>query len=256
MINLSAAQYLIALSGSFLAGAINTLAGNGSIITLSILTDVMGIPANMANATNRVGIFLQSAGSVTGFSRHKQYTLQKSTSILLLTLAGSVLGVIMALWVSNEQFLFVFRYLMVVMLVIILVKPERWLHENEKSALPRTLSYPVFLILGFYGGFIQMGMGIFFLAVLVLLSGYSLMEANIVKTWVILIYTGLVLLLFALYGMVNWKIGLIMAIGQVAGGYITARYAPLVPNINTWAYYLLVVIVVIAVLLQFKIIEI
>jgi uncharacterized membrane protein YfcA len=256
MIELSVTQYLIALTGSFLAGAINTLAGNGSVITLSILTDVMGMPANLANATNRVGIFLQSAGSVTGFAQHKQYQLQKSASVILLTLSGAVLGVLTAIWVSNEQFLFVFRYLMLFMLVVILVKPERWLHENEQTTLPMAVRIPVFLLLGFYGGFIQMGMGIFFLAVLVLLSGYSLMEANVVKTWVILIYTALVLALFALNGMVNWKAGLVMAAGQVAGGFLTARYAPAIPEINTWAYYLLVIIVLVAVLIQFKLISI
>ena len=55
--------YLLALVGSFVAGAINTLAGNGSAITLTILTEVLGLPGTVANGTNRVGIATQSLAS-------------------------------------------------------------------------------------------------------------------------------------------------------------------------------------------------
>ena len=54
-------HYLIAILGSALAGSINTLAGNGSAITLTILTEPIGLPGNLANGTNRIGIFTQSA---------------------------------------------------------------------------------------------------------------------------------------------------------------------------------------------------
>jgi len=65
-------EITIAVGGSFLAGAINTLAGNGSVITLNIMTDMMGMPAHLANATNRVGILLQSAASYKGFTLSEQ----------------------------------------------------------------------------------------------------------------------------------------------------------------------------------------
>jgi len=255
MTGLSGADILIALAGSFLAGAINTLAGNGSIITLSILTDTLGIPANLANATNRVGIFFQSAASAGGFIKHKSYQLTKSLPVLWATIAGALAGVLTAIWISAELFQSVFRYLMLFMLVVIMVHPERWIREGEKRNIPLYIRIPVFFTLGFYGGFIQMGMGIFFLAVLVLYSGYSLMEANVVKTWVILLYTFVVLLLFAWNQMVDWTAGGLMAVGQMAGGYLTARFAPSIPRINTYAYYLLVCIVILSVCFQFNIIR-
>jgi uncharacterized membrane protein YfcA len=254
--NLTLAEYVFAMVGSFVAGSINTLAGNGSVITLSILTDLVGLPGNLANGTNRVGVFLQAAGSAAGFHKNRNISLISARPIIILTLAGALAGVYVATRVSSEQFLFVFRYLMLLMLLVILVKPERWIGPSEVKNLTWWIKVPAFLLLGFYGGFIQMGMGIFFLAVLVLLSRYSIMEANAIKTVVIFIYSGVVLFIFAFTGLVEWKTGIIMALGQTVGGYLTAYYAPRIPGINLWAYRLLVVIVIFAILIQFDIIQV
>lgn len=65
-------HYLIAVLGSALAGSINTLAGNGSAITLTILTELLGLPGNLANGTNRVGVFTQSASRRLRFLPQRQ----------------------------------------------------------------------------------------------------------------------------------------------------------------------------------------
>lgn len=244
------------MAGSFLAGVINTLAGNGSVITLSLLTDLIGLPGNLANGTNRVGVLLQTAGSSTGFAKNNMIDLGRSKSVIILTITGAIIGVLVATSVSNEQFLFVFKYLMLLMLLVILVKPERWLKSTNIREIPNWISIPAFLALGFYGGFIQMGMGIFFLAVTVLVAGYSIMEANAIKTLVTAIYTIVVLAVFHYKGLVDWETGLIMAIGQTLGGYLTAAYASNWKDINLLAYRLLVIIIIFAILIQFKIINI
>lgn len=178
--------------------------------------------------------------------------MAKSGYVILMTVAGAIAGVYTAIKVSNEQFLAVFKYVMVLMLIIVLVKPEKWLSNSGiKKKPPMWITIPAFLLLGFYGGFIQMGMGIFFIGVLVLLSNYSIMEANAVKTIVIFIYTIVVLAVFAMRGLVNWEVGLLMAVGQTLGGYLTALYASRWTNINLWAYRLLIVIIIFAILLQF-----
>ena len=100
-----------------------------------------------------------------------------------------------------------------------------------------------------------MGMGVFFLAVLVLISRYRIMEANAIKTIVIFIYTVLVLAIFAYQGLVNWEVGIIMAIGQTLGGYLTAAYASKWPDINLWAYRLLIIIIIFAIFIQFEILK-
>jgi uncharacterized membrane protein YfcA len=61
-------HFIIAFAGAFLAGIINALAGNGSVITLTVLTELMGLPGIVANGTNRVGVLMNSLGAMTGFA--------------------------------------------------------------------------------------------------------------------------------------------------------------------------------------------
>ncbi|MCP3929471.1 MAG: sulfite exporter TauE/SafE family protein [Bacteroidetes bacterium] len=247
-------HYIIAILGGAFAGAINTLAGNGSAITLTILTEVLNLPGNMANGTNRIGVFAQSFAGTYAFYRNGKLDLARSKVYIILIILGAIAGVITAILVSNEQFLLVFRYMMVIMLFVILVKPKRWLRETDATAKPNIwLATPLFLALGFYGGFIQMGMGIFFLALMVLFAKFSLIDANAVKSFVVAIYTIGVIVIFQWKGLIDWKIGSILAIGQTVGGYFTAHYASRYKNINLWAHRLLVIVVILAILKIFNV---
>ncbi|MEZ4909681.1 MAG: sulfite exporter TauE/SafE family protein [Saprospiraceae bacterium] len=253
---LSLSQVVIAILGSFFAGVINTLAGNGSTITLSLLTDMIGLPGNVANGTNRIGIFFQSFASLKGFSKFNLIQGEQTKLIAIITIIGAIIGTSVAVTISNENFLIVFRYMMVLMLIVVLFKPERWLNTSTANKnISKSKLIPVFLILGFYGGFIQMGMGIFFLAMLVLVGKYDLMSANAIKTLVVGLFTFFIIGIFAYKGLIRWDIGMIMAIGQSMGGYLTARYGTAYKYINNLAYGILVAVIVFSLLVQFNIIE-
>ncbi len=247
-------QYIIAIVGGAIAGVINTLAGSGSAITLTILTEVMGLPPNVANGTNRVGIVAQSWAGSIAFYKNGKLSFKRSWLYILLTVLGAIAGVITAVYVSNEQFANVFKVLMVLMLFVILVKPKRWLRETDAT---KTINYglaiPLYLALGFYGGFIQMGMGVFFLATMVLVSHYNIIDANAVKSLVVAIYTIVVIAIFQWKGLIDWKIGAIMAIGQTFGGWFTAAYASKYPTADIWAYRMLVAVVIFAILKLFNV---
>ncbi|MEO1513636.1 MAG: sulfite exporter TauE/SafE family protein [Bacteroidota bacterium] len=245
-------HYLIAIGGGALAGVLNTLAGSGSAITLSILTEVMGLPGNMANGTNRVGVFAQTLASTIKFHNKGRLNLEHSRGYIFWTVVGAIIGIGLAVWVSNEQFRLVFSYLMILMLFIILVNPKRWLIETDHSRpMPSWLAIPAFLALGIYGGFIQMGMGVFFLAVMVLGARYSIIDSNAVKAAVVALYTIIALAIFQWKGLIDWRIGGIIAIGQTAGGWYTAAYASESDNAKKWAYRLLVLVVLMAIVKLF-----
>jgi len=241
-------QIVLAVGGGFLAGIINTLAGNGSAITLSILTEVLGLPGGMANGTNRIGVALQTISSAVTFQRAKVIHWKEQARPILLMTIGAFAGIATALWVSNEQFMFVFRYMIVIMLFLLLIKPKRWIQPNpELPKWPRPVLDLSLLAMGFYGGFIQMGMGIFFLAVAVLGARLTLLKANAIKVMVVGIYTVPAIFLFAWEGKIQWVFGLTIGVGQLLGGWLTARYAIRFPQINTWAYYMLIAAVVLAI---------
>ena len=96
-------QYILAFLGSFLAGMINTLAGNGSVITLTILTDLLRLDAGVANATNRVGVLFQSLGSATGFVKNNMFQTEKNWVIIISCVFGAVAGVWTVVNTSNED---------------------------------------------------------------------------------------------------------------------------------------------------------
>ena len=249
--------YLIALIGSFIAGGVNTLAGNGSAITLTILTEVLGLPPNMANGTNRVGILTQSAvASYVFWKNDKLQLTDRSRFYLGWTTLGAVFGIYVATIVSNESFATVFRYLLVLLLIVVLVKPKRWLREQVGAALlPAWLMALLFLALGFYAGFIQMGMGVFFLAVTVLLARYPIIEANALKIAVVGIATVLAVAGFAWRGLIDWEFGALMAVGQTTGAWVTARFASRHPQAGLWAYRVLIFVVIWAVLQVFGVFD-
>ncbi len=248
-------EYLaIAFAGAFVAGIINALAGNGSVITLTVLTELIGLPGTIANGTNRVGVLMNAAGAMTGFAGKREMDYRRYMPYILPVIFGAVVGTLVATQVSSDQFMGVFRILMLIMLVVILVKPERWLIAKPGTTqLPRWLTWPLMLGLGFYGGFIQMGMGVFYLAVLVLVARLPLIESNTIKALSVGIFTAIALVLFAIAGQVVWSIGLVMGVAQFLGGWLAAHYAAKIPGASRIAYYVLVIAVLLSVFKLFGI---
>ena len=243
---ISTVSILVSIGGGLLAGIINTLAGNGSAITLSILTEVLGLPPTVANATNRIGICTQTYAANYVFHKNGQIKWRSSLYILIPIIAGSIAGIYVAMNVSNEQFRAVFSYLMIFVLFVLLVNPKRWLHDGVVVRdLHPLISIPVYTALGFYGGFIQMGMGIFFLVFMVLGLRWNLTQANALKSVVISIYTTIAILIFHYHGLIDWRIGGIMAIGQTTGGWLAANFLSKSKQANVWAHRILVVMVIV-----------
>lgn len=247
-------QYAIAIAGGLIAGIINTLAGSGSAITLSVLTEVMGLPGNMANGSNRIGIVGQGVVSSFSFYKNGKLNIADNKLLLVTVFIGAIIGVWAATQVSNEQFMAVFKYVMIVIFVVVLVRPKRWLIATDVNhKVPVLLAIPLYLALGFYGGFIQMGMGVFFLIITVLIARKSIIDSNALKSFCVLTYSVAVLAIFHFKGLVNWQVGGILAIGQVAGGYLAAEFASKYKHADVWAYRVLVVIVVVIILRLFEV---
>lgn len=245
---------IIAFIGAFCAGVINALAGNGSVITLTVLTELIGLPGNIANGTNRIGVLFNALGATTGFYTNKKVNYFLYLKYIIPVVMGAVVGIFVATKVTNEQFMGVFRILMLLMLIVIIINPERWLIMNpEKSTIPKWMEWPLFLILGFYGGFIQMGMGVFFLAVLVLVARLPMIESNAIKAVSVGIFTLLAVIIFALAGQVVWSIGLLMGVAQFIGGWLSAHFASRIPGASKYAYAILVVAVILSVLKLFDV---
>jgi uncharacterized protein len=209
----------------FAAGFINTLAGTGSLITLPLLI-FLGLPATVANGTNRIGVLLQNLVAVATFRSRGALDVGSSWKLALPAVVGSVLGAQLAVNIDQEMMRRVIGVLMLVMLAIMMLKPERWIAAHASPRAPRLLvEVPLFFAIGVYGGFLQAGVGIFLLAALVLGAGFNLVGANGVKNLIVLLLTLVAIPVFVLHDQVQWAMGLLLGAGQAAGAWVAARVA-------------------------------
>ncbi len=218
--------YLAVIVAGFVAGFINTLAGSGSLVTLPVLI-FLGLPANVANGTNRVAILLQNVVGVSSFSQQKVLDLRGGLMLAAPAVVGSVLGAQIAVNLNEQMMRRTIGALMVIMLVVILVRPKRWL-RGRREIMSHRLTWSrllIFFAIGVYGGFIQAGVGIFLLAGLVLGAGYDLVKANAVKVLIVLCFTVSALAVFLINRQVVWSTGLILAVGNMLGAWVAARMA-------------------------------
>jgi hypothetical protein len=242
-------QYLFLFIGGAMAGVINTLAGNGSTITLFLLM-TFGLPANVANGTNRIGLLFQSIIATRAFAKSERFKplVKESWWIIALAIPGGIAGAIFASTMDKELLKSVIGVLMVLMFFIILIKPKRWFRETDYEKNRKTvLNFILFVGIGFYAGFIQMGMGLFFLAIMVLGAKYSLVDANILKIVITLLITIPALAIYLYQGQVNWEYGLALAAGQSLGAWFAAKFAINHPKANIWIHRLLVIMVLVAI---------
>ncbi len=218
---------VLALIGTGLAaGFINTTAGGGSMLTLPLLM-FLGLPANVANGTNRVAILLQNVIGVRTFHQKKVLDFTTDYRLAIPAIAGAVAGALFAVEINAELLKNIIAGLMVLMLLIVVLKPEVWIKEHAGAVNPKPTfwQYVIFFFIGLYGGFIQMGVGFFLLAGLVLGGGYNLVKANAVKVFIVLVYTFFALGIFMFHGQVNWTAGLILAAGNMAGAWLGVHFA-------------------------------
>ncbi|MBT4190003.1 MAG: sulfite exporter TauE/SafE family protein [Lentimicrobiaceae bacterium] len=219
-------EIIALISAGLLVGFINTLAGGGSIISLSVLM-MLGLPAPLANGTNRIAITIQTLVATTSFKQQKVLETKKASLLSIPAILGSLIGAWLAVDMKEDVFEIAIGVIMLIMLFFILYKPHKFIYGRKNiSEKPLTWStYLVFFFIGIYGGFIHMGVGYFLLAGIVGLAGFDLVKANAIKVFVVLAYAPFTLVVFLWYNQVNWKYGLILAIGAVIGALVASRLA-------------------------------
>lgn len=217
---------ILALVGTGIAaGFINTTAGGGSMLTIPLLMFI-GLPANVANGTNRIAILLQNVIGVNTFRKKKILDITADYRLAIPAIVGSVIGAFIAVEIDVELLRKVIAGLMVALLFVVVLKPDVWVkeHAGKVEAKPSLMQYVIFFFIGLYGGFIQMGVGFFLLAGLVLGCGYDLVKANAVKVFIVLIYTVFSLGIFFYHDQVNVTAGLILAAGNMFGAWLGVHF--------------------------------
>ena len=210
----------------FVAGVINTIAGGGSLLTLPMLI-FMGLSPSVANGTNRIGIFVQTAASVVGFKSKGIRPSIFSVYLGISALIGSLIGARIAIDIRGEVFNKILAIMVLIVVMFIVFKPKINVEDliERVHGKYRVVSIFTFFFIGIYGGFIQAGVGIFILLALTSINRMSLVKSNAIKALVVFIYTIGVLLVFAYDQQINYTYGLVLAFGNASGGWIASRWS-------------------------------
>ncbi len=244
---------LLGLTGLFFAGLVagflNTLAGGGSLLTLPALM-LLGLPADVANGTNRLAIVAQSGAGVAAFHRAGQLPVAAVPGMLLPAGLGTLLGAITASQVPAAVLEGVLLATLTAMAVVLAVAPRAAAPEpgaeEPHTLAERPLGWLGLFLAGCYGGFIQAGVGFVLLWVLGGMLRYDLVRGNALKAVCTTVFGLLSLGVFVVAGQVAWLPAVVLAGGTTLGATLSVRFALRAPGSIRWIVLGTVVAAVVA----------
>jgi len=204
-----------------IAGVINVMAGGGSSLTLPALI-FLGLDGTVANGTNRIAILIQNIFAVYSFKREKFSKFKLSLKMSLFTLPGAIIGAFAASRIEGALFEKILAVVMIGIIITMVIPQKKKKYVQEITKIP-WLVYLAMFGIGFYGGFIQVGVGFILMAALHYLLKENLIMVNVHKVFIILIYTIPAFLIFVFSDSVSWFHGLSLAAGNSLGAWWSAK---------------------------------
>ena len=231
-------RLLVIAVAAMLAGAVNSVAGGGTLLTFPTLL-AFGMNPVIANATNTVALFPGSFAGAVGFRRELAHTRRWLALLLIPSVAGGLVGAILLLRTPADAFRTAAPFL-VLLAAGLLAAQNMW--GNRVGALGmrtsvrwRTGAIAFQFAVALYGGFFGAGIGILMLASLGILGVGDIHQMNGLKNALAICINGVAAVYFAASGAVDWIPALTMAAGAIVGGFTgaaTARKLP--PNVVRW----------------------
>lgn len=204
----------------FLSGFLNVIAGGGSLLTVPVMV-FMGIPGPVANGTNRIGILTQNIAAVITFFRKGFSDFRLSLSLAAMTIPGSVAGAYLGTKLEGVWFNRVLAIIMIgVMLIMAFDKGSSPVSTKQLSRKRKIIGHILMIGVGFYGGFIQVGVGFLTMPVLNRVMGLDLVRVNMHKVFIAGVYTIVALMVFASQVEIMWLLGAFLGLGNAIGGWL------------------------------------
>jgi uncharacterized membrane protein YfcA len=214
--------YFLAFGAGIAAGTLNVIAAAGSLITLPILLFI-GLPAAVANGTNRIAILTQNVVAVAGFRSRGYADFRGGSKLAAVTVPGAVVGALLAVEVPDVWFRRILAGVIVLAALGMFARPKP---PDTQAVVKRgAAAYLTMFGIGVYGGFIQAGVGILLLIAFYHVLRVDLVRANMYKVFVVGVYTIPALIVFLATTGVAWGIGVVLAAGNGIGALIGTRIA-------------------------------
>ncbi|MFH1811939.1 MAG: sulfite exporter TauE/SafE family protein [Pseudomonadota bacterium] len=201
-------------------GFLNVMAGGGSLLSMPALI-FLGMDPALANGTNRIALLVQNATAITEFRRHGFADFKLSLGLAACTIPGAALGAYAAVRFDPLWFKRLLAGIMIAVLID-MMRPRSAVATGEGGTRPG-LAHLAMVGVGFYGGFVQAGVGFILMPILRGLLRLDLVRVNMHKVFVVGVYMIPSLAVFAWQGQVQWLAGAMLAVGTALGAVLATR---------------------------------
>jgi uncharacterized protein len=212
------------VAAGFVAGAMNSVAGGGTFVTLPALT-LAGLPPTVANASSTVALFPATLASSWAYRDDVQPLDGVATGALLtLSLAGGLFGALLLIWTPERAFTRIVPWLLLAATIALAAGPR--LGEALRAVglrMGRRSLFTAQFLLGIYGGYFGGAVGLMILAAWTLFTKVDLRSMTPLRVLMVAAANGIAVICFALSGNIRWRETLMVMAGGIAGGYLGAH---------------------------------
>jgi len=221
---------LAILGAGFVAGAVNTIVGSGSLLTFPTLL-ALGYPPVLANVSNTVGLSPGSISGVIGYRRELEGQFRRALVLGICSAAGAVTGGILLLTLPGSIFRAVVPALILVACLLIAVQPQltRRLVSIRRPHRIGLGLVGVFLS-GIYGGYFGAAQGVILVALLGIVLNDGLQRINALKNVLAAVVNVVAALLFIAVTQVAWTAAALIAAGSIVGAQVGAALGRRIPG--------------------------
>lgn len=231
-----------------ISGFMNTVASSGTAVTLPMMI-FWGIDPLVANATNRLPVFVGFFTSVVNFSKSGKIPWKNSLLLAIPVGVGTAIGAIFVGSLQKEYTEIFVTIALFISLILVVLNPRKFLVTKNIGIMP--IDWKIMFLMfgiGIWAGIIVLDSAIFVLFALVLYMRYELIKANAIKS-VLILAVGLVsILIFLFSNKVDWTAGILLSIGSVFGSYIGSKFA-MQESSRKWVFLIIKLIITIELLL-------
>lgn len=229
-------EYVFLCASAFAAGAVNALAGGGTLLTFPALLGAPGANAVMANATSTVALVPGSLAGAWGFRRELLSATSWARLLIWPSVLGGAIGSLLVVLLPERYFAHLVPWLILTATLLFAFQPvlARFAglgrHHESPSRLHRIGLILFQFLVAVYGGYFGAGIGILMLAALALMGLDDINRMNAVKTFLAAVINGVAILVFAASSTVIWRYAAVMAVAAAAGGFCGAHYGRRIPR--------------------------
>ena len=246
---LNGVEFILAGLAAIAAGAVNALAGGGTLITFPMLT-FLGVPAVSANVTNTVALCPGYFGGTLAQWNDLRDQIDRLWLIVPASIVGGVIGGVLLLRTGERLFNELIPYLILLASVLLAIQDPvrawltRRLGEGHSGTGLEKLTWLPVGVASIYGGYFGAGLSVIILSALGLTLEDSLTRLNALKQAVAFSVNVAAAIFFLFSGQVVWAAALVMAIGALFGGVLGGRLAGYIkPSTLRWTVVIIGVVI-------------